>query len=977
MAVSDGLNESQRKIAERLDGMMVVDAGPGTGKTHTIVRRYLNIVGQKDVSPKDVLVLTFTNNAAAELEQRIKNAMIAAGMGDKAKLVQARTFDSFCLSIVMDTPEDAGKLFGIDERLSRGASMVNNETLEKDRFRRYLDHFLLERGEDYGDWGAIASQNTDSLRRLINNLMARGVFPLKTGWFGMDWEKQIFGDRDGIKKILDTYNSPRPKSCSVMSKDIKELASDRNYFKVPVVTENTVPEEIIDCIINDPGREEMIRMVHDIYRGYIRASIAEDRLTFGINASLAFALLYGDKEIRLRNSFRYVMIDEFQDTNANQLMIALMILSAPNLCVVGDWKQGIYGFRYVSIENITEFESRSVQIRRFLNDDDTRVRISIGEVVELSLDVNYRSSETVVDWAFRAIRTPGKKDDQSLDQEYLDRHVVSISAALGDILNLDTSVRYVQCKSKDEEAEIVSRCVREYVHSDDYSVVSGDGSRRPMRYGDIAVLCRKTSSCRTVLERLQADGIPVFLQGDVDIMSTREGKLALAWLRYVNNERDRWGYEPIMADLGYSLADCTAAKNDPAKVPSDIVIQRADLYLKRRRVTELLTSIFAFHGLDNDVTQAIITVLSEAHRGSLLSISDLILIIEDGIENSTVYPVENSVETDAVRIMTMHQSKGLEFPAVILPYIDDKTMPSTRKDDRRGFFYNEKTGIRCSYEVGRFDGYVRMCTSWKTAMISKSIPSDYNEERRLMFVAMSRAKQYETLIAAVPSRFFKELSEGSTSPIPDIPMRTLETGDGSVQAPDVSGYDRRTRHLGVHTLMFFYGEDGTGGMSEGDEVGGKGKDYGDKVHKAAEALFQGYTVTETYPELDEIRRILDRVDGSDTFSELACILPVPGANVVLSGRIDLLAIYDDRIEVHDYKTDVTNRFESEYEFQLSVYANAAKDYYGKPVVCFIDYVSQGRSKEFEPMSMEVLTEEVCRRMALANSQTYADTTLTD
>ena len=93
-----------------------------------------------------------------------------------------------------------------------------------------------------------------------------------------------------------------------------------------------------------------------------------------------------------------------------------------------------------------------------------------------------------------------------------------------------------------------------------------------------------------------------------------------------------------------------------------------------------------------------------------------------------------------------------------------------------------------------------------------------------------------------------------------------------------------------------------------------------------------------------------------------CTLPVPECGIVLSGRIDLIAVYPDRVEIHDYKTDVSDRFESEYEFQLSVYAEAASRFYGREARCFIDYVSMGYTKEFIPLSGETLIEEVGRRL---------------
>ena len=137
------LNESQRRIAETLDGMMVVDAGPGTGKTHTIVRRYLNLVSREDVGPRDVLMLTFTRNAANEMEERIKGEMAASGMMEDSKLVQVKTFDAFCTSIVMESPENAGFLFGIDDKLSHSVRMEENETLRLEKYDRFVPDALL------------------------------------------------------------------------------------------------------------------------------------------------------------------------------------------------------------------------------------------------------------------------------------------------------------------------------------------------------------------------------------------------------------------------------------------------------------------------------------------------------------------------------------------------------------------------------------------------------------------------------------------------------------------------------------------------------------------------------------------------------------------------------------------------------------------------------------------------------------------
>ncbi|MDR0791596.1 MAG: UvrD-helicase domain-containing protein, partial [Methanomassiliicoccaceae archaeon] len=127
------LNDNQLRIAAMLDGIVVVDAGPGTGKTHTIVQRYLNII-RTDVAPSDVLMLTFTNNAAAEMEGRVKSEL-ALSFPDRDTAVHSSTFDSFCMRTVMESPETVSRFFKTKGTLTRNAALVQNETLDQEYFK--------------------------------------------------------------------------------------------------------------------------------------------------------------------------------------------------------------------------------------------------------------------------------------------------------------------------------------------------------------------------------------------------------------------------------------------------------------------------------------------------------------------------------------------------------------------------------------------------------------------------------------------------------------------------------------------------------------------------------------------------------------------------------------------------------------------------------------------------------------------------
>ena len=163
-------NESQKTIIARREGFVVVDAGPGTGKTHTVTARCMEILrdglkGQK----RRVAMLTFTKNAAAEMQERLigratKDYMDGIEQKPAAEQFRLReeykrivtsiremfvgTFDSFCLSIVKRSPGTISRFFRFDEELTSSASTTENETINRVFFRRFISEWLEEYGSD-------------------------------------------------------------------------------------------------------------------------------------------------------------------------------------------------------------------------------------------------------------------------------------------------------------------------------------------------------------------------------------------------------------------------------------------------------------------------------------------------------------------------------------------------------------------------------------------------------------------------------------------------------------------------------------------------------------------------------------------------------------------------------------------------------------------------------------------------------------
>ncbi|MCL1984528.1 MAG: UvrD-helicase domain-containing protein, partial [Methanomassiliicoccaceae archaeon] len=866
----------------------------------------------------DILMLTFTNNAAAEMEERVKGEIASSG---KSGDVRSSTFDSFCMRVVMESPESAGRFFRTKETLTRNAGLVQNESLNLEYFRNVYTRFIRRYGRMYGNIPAIVGTATEDVYDVIQRLMSIGIAPTHEGeWFGRD-TGVLLGDADKLKEKL------RRTELS----DGYKKAGNRIH---PERGAENVTEKMIDEAVDDK-RETLLSFLNGVYYEFIRSSIADNRLTFSLNALFAFIILYSNRQVRNMMSFRYVMIDEFQDTNELQFMISLLILKEPNLCAVGDWKQGIYGFRYASIENITNFSERLNEMRRFLNKGEKRVT-KLPDPAELQLTENYRSTQRIIDASFGALRCRAKEDDDSLDTEWLKDNVTELRAVRDDDL---TEVEKIHAGDHEKEILAIIEKINGYVTDPKYVITEYDKrtgavtERRP-GYGDIAVLCRNGAMCTDVKNAADAYNIPAHLQGDVNIMATREGKLALAWLRYINNKKDVRGPVAILTDIGYTLSEMKEMfpkRYGTDNVPDELKEIRNTLIRKKRRINDLLTSVFRYHGLNNDITQSVISVISSAHSGSMLTVSDVIGLIESDIGRSSAYPVDALLDGRSVMIQTMHKSKGLEYPIVIVGGLTAGKMPST-KNIHPLITFDPLYGVRIRKEYVVIGGHHELFDCWKWEIIKQITGPDRNGERRLFFVALSRAKQYITITSSgkTPSFFFKDIHGIVKETDPDPEKMSSGRSESVCERPPIPVYKQRRKRVSLHDIMGEYEESG----------GGKGAEHGIRVHKEAQRIMSGMGSAEDSDETRYIKKIFDSLKGAKIMTEIDCSLPVE--DITVAGRIDMLAVFDDRTEVHDFKTDMNRINEPRYVIQLSVYAHAAASL-GRPVICYIDYVSQGIS----------------------------------
>lgn len=276
------LNEAQAKAATTTEGPLLIIAGPGSGKTHTLVERVLHLIVDKGVKPEEILISTFTEKAAAELITRVSSRLVAAGQVVNLNEMYIGTLHSLCLRILDENREHT--------RLKRNYTILDQfdqQYLVYQSLKDYQaieDHELVIGPPEGGRWNA-----AETLVSWFNKLSEELIAP---------------------KQLLDA-DEPRLKALGAL------------------------------------------------YAHYIAWMETENILDFSSIQRETFTLLDQNPEVtkKLRAQLRYLMVDEYQDTNTVQEAILLKLAGEMmNLCVVGDDDQGLYRFRGATIRNILEFQ---------------------------------------------------------------------------------------------------------------------------------------------------------------------------------------------------------------------------------------------------------------------------------------------------------------------------------------------------------------------------------------------------------------------------------------------------------------------------------------------------------------------------------------------------------------------------------------------------------------------------------------------
>lgn len=538
-----------------------------------------------------------------------------------------------------------------------------------------------------------------------------------------------FIDRLGYGTNFTIYDADDQKT--VMKDVCKRLEIDTKIYKERMFLNmiSSAKDELVDPIefTNRAAGDYNKRRQADVYREYQAVLKQNNALDFDDLIFKTVELFKLDAEVLnyYQEKFRYIMVDEYQDTNTAQFeLIRLLAQKYKNLCVVGDDDQSIYKFRGANIYNILNFEKH------------------FPDALVIKLEQNYRSTQNILDAANSVIANNVGRKDKSL---WTDN-------------GKGEKIIFEQLDSAQEEADYVARDI------------AGKIRRGKYHYNDCAVLYRTNAQSRLFEERFIQTNIPYKIVGGVNFYARKEIKDLLAYLKTIDNGRDDLAVKRIINVPKRGIGAATLSKvteyadqhemnfytalrfaedipgmgRAAAKIrPFVLFIQAMKARAEMGGISELLSAIIEETGYVRDL-EAENTDEAESRIENIDELMSKVAAYEEEHENPTLSGFLEEValvadidsvddNSDYVVLMTLHSAKGLEFPNVYLAGMEDGLFPS----------YMSITADNSDQEI--------------------------EEERRLAYVGITRAKEHLTITSArmrmvrgqtqfgAVSRFVKEI----------------------------------------------------------------------------------------------------------------------------------------------------------------------------------------------------------------------------
>jgi len=948
----------QDELINSLEGIYLVDAGAGTGKTYSIVRRYGKII-ENGAKPEDILLVTFTKKAAQQMSDEVIKKLSTEETISKLLEAPILTFHSFCIRVLKKGGSDSPSYLDLNEFLGKNFTILEEFVIENEIFRKFYLNFIKVNRHKYTQLIYSLEGMHESVLRLIKKLCSRGLFPSTKGWKEDDAQR-LRGRYEDYSEYFDRMNE------KVIGKRDPEI-QNKLYKKFSIRTNDKLyldfnKEEVFDGkfkinanakgkSFKDELQDEHINFIGEVYIAYIEYLLKRNLMNYEFVTMFAYLTLYNNAPLRKSIQFDYVMVDEFQDTDEIQFKLILMLCKGikdrGNLCVVGDWKQGIYSFRNASIKNITEFQRSIKAYKKELNRGEVRVNYNTDEFKKIIFNINYRSSDSILKFSRNTLFVKGSNDEE-MDIETIEKNFKEPLIPFWDLEEL-TEINFYKTENRISEYELILKKISELVNEKNkykirvFNKETHTFEERPVRYSDICILSRtKKFSLELKREGLLA-GIPINYGGGLELFASEPGVLTLAWLRLIINEKDIKGWLPVLDKEGYSYPEIRHFMDNYIKkygklnklfpdFPVELYNFLNHIRSFKNNILFAVEAVLKRYNFQNETGNKVINVIQGWMKSDLISLNVLIELINSS--SNTEFEIELGSSSDAVLTQTIHVSKGLEYPVVILANMNDKTFPIVNANSE-SMFYEEVSGIRTKNFYASNERFYYKFHNWRTDLVGSVIRSaDYDEERRLLYVAVTRAKQYLFLTSSKPSQFFTELSKQTNKEI-------ISGYDYNITETKISKKDtikkiemdfkvkQSRKFISPHGLMDEVKLKFDKRANSEDELATKSVEdrvnFGLQIHNAAHKIANGLDVETSSEEIKRMKKFINALKADELKSETDFLFPKD--DKIIRGTIDLIAFYDDRIVVIDYKTDTNKNYLEKYKIQIEVYKDVVKSIY--------------------------------------------------
>lgn len=679
------MNDMQKKAIFKVNGPVLILAGAGSGKTTVLVNRIANMLNfgnayHDNFIPEDVTMKYY------DYLNSIKDST---------------DYD-------VDYLKESLKVKPISPWNILAITFTNKAANElKSRLQAVLGDVALDINA-----GTFHSVCLRILRREISRL-------------GFSSSFTIYDTDDSVRTIKDCLSD--------LSIDDKMFPAKAMLKEISQAKDSMIsPEEYLKENSED-FRKKKIGEIYSLYQKKLKFSNAvdfDDIICFTVKLLMDFP----DVLTHYQNLYKYILVDEYQDTNHVQYkLVSLLSQKSQNICVVGDDDQSIYKFRGATIENILNFEKEF--------EDATVIR----------LEQNYRSTQNILDAANSIIKNNSERKGKNL------------WTAQGEG---DKVVEY-RCPDENSEAQFVTKKITE-------SIENG------LKFSDNAVLYRMNAQSANIERHLVKSAIPYRIVGGTKFYERKEIKDILAYFHILDNPYDRIRLKRIINEPKRGIGD-TTVKNveaiaDKQSVPMYVIMKSANEYdlisKKSSALMDFTNMIDDLTKLSNTVTLADLLdeLLERTNYGSYLRLmgkegearlenvdelkSNLIKYSQENedatlqgfLEEVSLYTdLDNlNTEDDKVTLMTMHSAKGLEFNNVYIVGMEENIFPS---------------------------------------FLSASSETELQEERRLAYVAVTRAKEHLYISNSAQRMLFGRTSRNMPSRfLKEIPESLVEIIDETVKA---------------------------------------------------------------------------------------------------------------------------------------------------------------------------------------------------